>query len=95
MSEINRSNPTSLLLTFLAGAVTGAVVALLTAPRSGRETRSRLKDLALDAARGAGRVRPTLNEAYARAARAARQAFLEVIEPGAPGSGPRTGPGGH
>jgi len=95
MSEISRSHPAGLLLAFLAGAVTGAAVALLTAPQSGRETRKRLKGVAQDATRSAVRVPPTLNEAYSRAARAARQAFIEVLEARAPGSGSRTGPGEH
>jgi gas vesicle protein len=96
MSEINRNHPTSLLLAFLAGAVTGAAVALLTAPQSGRETRKRLKGVARNATRtAAARVPPTLHEAYSRAARAARQAFIEVLEAGAPESGSRTGAAGH
>jgi gas vesicle protein len=38
----------SLLSAFLLGATAGAAVAVLTAPRSGRETRAQLKDLARD-----------------------------------------------
>ena len=95
MSEMNRSNPTSLVLAFLAGAVAGAAVALLTAPQSGRETRNRLKGQTKNTARSAARVPPTVNEVYTRAARAARQAFIEILEAGAPGSGPRTGQSEH
>ena len=95
MSETSGSHPVSLLLAFLAGAAAGAAVALLTAPQSGRETRSRLKGLAQDAARGATRIGPTLNEAYARAAQAARRAFIESLEAGAPGGGARTDQTGH
>jgi len=80
MNEIRRTDPATVFLAFLAGAVTGAAVALLTAPQSGRETRDRLKALARDAAGGAARATPRLGDAYARAARAARQAFSEALE---------------
>ncbi len=40
------------------GAVAGAAVAILTAPRSGRETRDRLATAARDAAEGAGEWAP-------------------------------------
>ena len=95
MNEIHRSSPAALFLAFLAGAVAGAAVALLTAPQSGRETRDRLKDLAKDAAGKAARVPPSLHEAYARAAQAAREAFIETLEDRAPEGGPTTGRGGH
>jgi gas vesicle protein len=81
MSEsTHRGQAPALFLAFLAGAVSGAVVALLTAPRSGRETRDRLRQMAQDATGRAGRVPSGLHDAYARAARAAQQAFLESFE---------------
>lgn len=44
MSEHQRDRPAShLMLAFLSGAAAGAGVALLTAPRSGRETREALR----------------------------------------------------
>ena len=95
MDETHRTNPAVVLLAFLAGAVTGAAVALLTAPQSGRETRSRLKGLARDAAGRAPRVPEALSAADARAAQAARQAFNETLEERASSGGPRLGPGGH
>jgi gas vesicle protein len=95
MSETNRSPSAGLFLAFLAGAVTGAAVALLTAPQSGGETRRRLKGLARDAADRAGHVPPALNEAYARAARAARRAFIESLDDKAPSSEPPSGRTGH
>jgi len=76
-----RGTSTGLILAFVAGALSGAVVALLTAPRSGRETRTRLKDLVRDAAGRAARVPASFDGAYTRAARAARQAFVEALEP--------------
>jgi len=95
MDEINRTNPAVVLLAFLAGAVAGAAVALLTAPQSGRETRSRLKGLAKDATGRAPHVPEALSAAYARASRAARQAFNETLEERASSGDPRLGPGGH
>ena len=95
MDETNRTNPGVVLLAFLAGAVTGALVALLTAPQSGRETRSRLKELARDAAGKAPHLPEALSDAYARASRAARQAFNETLEERASSGGPRLGAGGH
>ena len=47
MNDSRGSSTTGLVLAFLAGVVSGAVVALLTAPRSGRETRDRIKDPAV------------------------------------------------
>jgi YtxH-like protein len=86
---------TGLVLAFLAGAVSGAVVALLTAPRSGRETRDRIKELARDAAGNGIRVPPALNDAYSRAAEAARRAFVEAFEPTPRDRGASPGRGGH
>ncbi|MGH9749995.1 MAG: YtxH domain-containing protein [Candidatus Polarisedimenticolia bacterium] len=78
MSE-ERTNPATVILAFALGAAAGAVAALLTAPRSGRETRRRLGSLAEEAAGEAARVPPALTEACARAARAARDAFVETL----------------
>ncbi|PYT18390.1 MAG: hypothetical protein DMF51_00070 [Acidobacteria bacterium] len=39
MSDASRPGAAGLILAFLAGAATGAAVTLLTAPRTGRETR--------------------------------------------------------
>jgi gas vesicle protein len=95
MSEIQRTDPATVLLAFLAGAVAGAAVALLTAPQSGRETRDRLKDLAREAASGARRATPRLGDAYTRAARAARRAFSEALDAGAAEGTPPARPSGH
>ena len=95
MNDTHRSSTTGLVLAFLAGAVSGAVLALLTAPRSGRETRSRLNDIARDAAGRAVRVPPALNGAYVRAADAARRAFAQAFEPPGPDSGAPQRRSGH
>ena len=95
MSDTSRSQAAGIVLAFLAGAVSGAVVALLTAPRSGRDTRGRLKDIARDAAGKTVRVPPALHQAYGRAADAARRAFVEAFEPKAPDTGAPRGGDGH
>ena len=95
MNEIPRTDPATLLLAFLAGAVSGAVVALLTAPQSGRETRDRLKGLARDAVRRAARATLRLHDATTRAARAARRAFSEALDAGATEGVPPARPTGH
>ncbi len=94
MNDSRGSSTTGLVLAFLAGVVSGAVVALLTAPRSGRETRDRIKDLARDAAGKTVRV-PPLNGAYSRAAEAARRAFVEAFEPRTQDKGASPGRIGH
>jgi gas vesicle protein len=71
MSEPQKTSGASLLLAFLAGAAAGAVVALLTAPRNGQETRESL---------GSWVRRGGPGDAVARAARAARDAFDRARE---------------
>ncbi len=65
----------SLILAFLGGAVAGAAAALLTTPKSGRETRELLTDAAQ---RNAERTKH-LPEAVKVASTAAREAFSEVM----------------
>ena len=79
MSDERGPSGASVVLAFLAGAIAGAAVALLAAPRSGRETRDRLR------AWGQSRTGPVI-EAATRAARAARRAFDESVgaPPGTP-----------
>lgn len=49
MESRQSGNATWLALTFLCGAALGATAAILYAPRSGRETRDKLKELAASA----------------------------------------------
>jgi len=70
MSDDRGTSGTALLLAFLAGAAAGAVVALLAAPKSGREMRETIGGWARD-----GRAR----DAASRAARAARRAFDDMV----------------
>jgi gas vesicle protein len=66
MSEDRNISGGSLLLAFLAGAAAGAVVALLTSPKSGREMRESV---------AAWARRKGVSDAMARAARATRDVF--------------------
>jgi gas vesicle protein len=66
MSQDEAAGPGSILLAFILGAVSGAAVALLYAPASGRETREYLGERAADArakaAEAAARGRDALNQ---------------------------------
>src|SRR3989442_7871933 len=70
MSKTVRNHTGGIVLSFLTGAATGAVVALLTAPQSGRDTRRKLKHITEDLADKAARVPPALQAAYRRATEA-------------------------
>src|SRR3989442_15988021 len=92
MSKTVRNHTGGIVLSFLAGAATGAVVALLTAPQSGRDTRRKLKHITEDLADKAARVPPALQAAYRRATEAGKDAVVhtpqETPAPGPPPSGP-------
>jgi gas vesicle protein len=70
MSDERGHSTGTLLVAFLAGAVAGALVAVLTSPKSGPEMRESLKGFTKD-----GRAR----RAIERAAQAARGAFDSVV----------------
>jgi gas vesicle protein len=80
MSETVRNNTGGMVLSFLAGAATGAAVALLTAPQSGRDTRRKLKQISEDLADRAARVPPALQAAYRQATEAGKEAFVHTYE---------------
>jgi gas vesicle protein len=71
MSDNRGSSGSGVLLAFLAGAVAGAAVALLTTTKTGREMRASVKDWA-KGGRGRGVVE--------RAARSVRDAFDDATE---------------
>jgi gas vesicle protein len=81
MPTEGRGGDWGFVLTFLAGALTGATVALLAAPRSGRETRARLRQRARAAGEQARDLREDLHSACLRAAQAAQESFLAALEP--------------
>lgn len=93
MTEQNDSSGFSgaqMMLAVLGGAIAGAAVGYLTAPKSGRETRAQLKDIAIEARDqftgavkdGADSVRQ-LPGAVKVAGSAARSAFVEKMREGA------------
>jgi gas vesicle protein len=78
MSEMNERQgygAASLFLAFLGGAAAGAAVALLMAPKAGRETRERLGDYV----RTGKEKTVQLPEAVKAASIAAREAFSETM----------------
>jgi len=74
-SEGNSYGIGSFLGTFVLGAAVGAAIALLTAPRSGRETRERLKNKALDLGKTLQDLPDTMRKAGSRAINAGHTAF--------------------
>jgi gas vesicle protein len=68
-----------MLYFFLAGAATGATVALLTAPQSGAETRRKLKQARQDLTNRASRVRSAISEAYRSATTAGKEGFVRTM----------------
>ena len=80
MNAILRSHSSGLFLSFLLGAATGAAIALLTTPQSGRDTRRKLKEFAGDLADRAARVPSAMRTAGREAAATAREAFARGLE---------------
>lgn len=76
MNEKNGFTGGQMLLAFLGGAAAGAAVALLTAPRSGAESRKLLSDSAVSGKEAAKRI----PQASRYAAEAAKEAFAETME---------------
>jgi len=74
-----RINGTHVAMAFIAGAAVGAVVAMLTTPRSGREMRESISDAAHGAADRAVVFPRAVHQAYSRAASAAREAFNRTL----------------
>src|SRR5262249_17138358 len=67
------------MLYFLAGIATGATVALLTAPQSGRETRRKIKQLKDQVTDRASRVGLAIGEAYRQATEAGKKGFVHSL----------------
>lgn len=80
MMEHSQFKTGHVALAFLAGAAAGAVTVYFTSPRNGRENREALlrsaRDMRTRAVQGVGHVQERLG----RAARAAREAFVEESE---------------
>ena len=67
------------------GAAAGAAIALLTAPRSGRETRERLKGTLSDLGESIERAPGAIRRAGNRAVKAGQAAFEQALGEVAPG----------
>ena len=65
---------------FVLGAAAGVAVTLLTAPRSGRETRERLKGAALDLKKTLEQVPGAIQRAGVKAVKAGQAAFEQARE---------------
>ena len=74
MDENQGSNLLPIVLGFMAGAVSGAAVALLLAPASGRETRAQIGGAYRKSTESVAR----LPAAFGSAGKAARTAFAEA-----------------
>lgn len=78
MNDRTGFSGTDLLLAMLGGAAAGAAIALLVAPRSGRETRAAIGDAFRDGKDKARHVPPAVKAG----ARAAREAFVDAMHEG-------------
>jgi gas vesicle protein len=87
----------SVILAFVLGAITGAAVALLTAPASGEETRRKIGEKARDSADQARKMADQGRDLWSRQ----RDTFTNAIERGrdaynqARGAQPSGAPGGE
>jgi gas vesicle protein len=79
MSETICTHPGRATLYLILGAAAGATVALLTAPRTGLETRRQLKKTKDDLTLRASRVKNAINEAYKRATEAGKEGFMSQM----------------
>ena len=68
------------LSAFVIGAAAGVAIALLTAPRSGRETRERLRGAALDLGRRMEQVPGTIQRAVGKAVKAGQSVIEQARE---------------
>ena len=80
MSDNTCNSGAQVLIAFLVGAATGAAIALMTAPKPGKETRDTIRGWTRDAQDTMEMVPAALKTAYDSAATAAKDAFTESIE---------------
>ena len=86
MTDTRGFSGSHLLIAFATGAAAGAVVALVTAPRSGKETREALQSWADDVRGKAGRLPSAMGAAVERATKAGKDAFAESYRGNSPHS---------
>jgi gas vesicle protein len=80
MNDSRGFTGTQMLITLLVGAAAGATIALLTAPRSGRETRQALQDWGREVRDRAVRLPHAVRHASERATHAGKEAFRESMD---------------
>ena len=80
MNQDQGYSGSQVLLAFMAGAMVGTCVALLTAPQSGSETRGSLRGWARDTGDRATRLPEALQQAYRAATGAAKEAFSDALK---------------
>jgi hypothetical protein len=80
MNENVRGNGGHGFLMFALGTTAGAIVALLTAPRSGKETRRRLQDTLQQVKEKAGNVRASMAKSYTREADALKDGVITAFD---------------
>ena len=80
MNEVARGNGGHGFLVFALGASVGAVVALLTAPHSGKETRRRLQGTLKQLKQRAGNMRASVAETYTRGAEVLRDGVVKAFD---------------
>jgi gas vesicle protein len=80
MNDSRGFTGTQMLITLLVCAAAGAAIALLTAPRSGRETRQALQEWGRDVRDKAMRLPHAVRHASERATHAGKEAFRESMD---------------
>ncbi len=80
MNENVRGNGSHKFLMFALGTTAGAVVALLTAPRSGKETRRRLRSSLQQVREKASNVSGSLSDSFGRGTEALRDGVINAFD---------------
>jgi gas vesicle protein len=78
VNDNGRYGGAHLLVAFVAGAAAGAAVALLTTPKTGRESREQMRAWAADLGDKASRAAGAVQTAYGRAVEAGKDAFAQA-----------------
>ncbi len=80
MSDKNGFGGLGVALAFIGGATAGAIAAILLAPKSGKETRTELREFASHGAEQMGRLPAAIKEAYSHGADSAKESFTETYK---------------
>lgn len=82
MSDKSGVGTLGVALAFVGGAAAGAITAILLAPKSGKETRTELRELASHGAEQMSRLPGAIKEAYSHGADSAKDSFAESYRSG-------------